>query len=506
MKAGRIELVDGFTGRIADRRQWPWGIQPALEAKEGLEIRPEGRVFGTVTIQHLVRRYPKLCAMTATAVRCAEELHDFYDLATVIVPTVQPVRRVDHDDRVFPTRSAKARALVDEIAAAHATGRPVLVGTGSVKESEELAGHLAEAGVRCEVLNARNDEREAELVAAAGRLGAVTISTNMAGRGTDIRPDPAALALGGLYVIGTNRHDSRRVDDQLRGRSGRQGEPGASRFFVSLEDPLFERYGVREFLPRDLDDPRVGARDRPGAGDHRGPEPPHQAIAARVRAAGGARPARREEDARRGTAGSAAGRDRGRRARRPRCGRARPRRWSPGSTRSGPTTSGSWTRSARGSVSSAMPAATPASPTCTGSAPPSSRDWRRSSGPWPRRAHAGTRAPPTSTAWRRSGRRAPGPTRSTTRRPMKFTLALAAGANIGAAAIAAGPLALVNVVLLAVSVAGEGGAPGRGRPQAGREAAATGSVNEQGTPTRHLPHTSAVPRSRNRSPFFRHCS
>lgn len=258
VKAGRIELVDGFTGRIADRRQWPWGIQPALEAKEGLEIRPEGRVFGTVTIQHLVRRYRQLSAMTATAVRCAAELADFYGLATVVVPTVKPVRRVDLDDLVFATRAAKTSALVDEIAAAHATGRPVLVGTGSVKESEELAGRLAAVGVRVEVLNARNDEREAELVAAAGTSGAVTISTNMAGRGTDIRPDEASLARGGLYVIGTNRHESRRIDDQLRGRSGRQGEPGSSRFFVSLEDPLFERYGVREFLPRDL----VGAIER----------------------------------------------------------------------------------------------------------------------------------------------------------------------------------------------------------------------------------------------------
>jgi preprotein translocase subunit SecA len=268
VKEGRVELVDGFTGRIADRRQWPWGIQAAIEAKEGLEIRPEGRVFGTITIQHLVRRYRKLSAMTATAVRCAEELAGFYGLATVIVPTVEPVRRVDLPDLVFRTRAEKIAALVSEIASAHATGRPVLVGTGSVRESEELASLLAAAGVPCEVLNARNDEREAELVAGAGLFGAVTISTNMAGRGTDIRPDARALALGGLFVIGTNRHESRRVDDQLRGRAGRQGEPGSSRFFVSLEDPLFERYGVREFLPRGLVDadgtgpichPRVGA-------------------------------------------------------------------------------------------------------------------------------------------------------------------------------------------------------------------------------------------------------
>lgn len=225
-------------------------------------------MYGTITIQHLVRRYRKLSAMTATAVRCAEELADFYGLATVIVPTVEPVRRADLPDVVFRTRSEKIEALVAEIASAHATGRPVLVGTASVRESEELAARLDAAGVPCEVLNARNDEREAELVAAAGRFGAVTISTNMAGRGTDIRPDARSLELGGLYVIGTNRHESRRIDDQLRGRSGRQGEPGTSRFFVSLEDPLFERFGVREFLPRDLvgsaatgpiTDARVGA-------------------------------------------------------------------------------------------------------------------------------------------------------------------------------------------------------------------------------------------------------
>jgi preprotein translocase subunit SecA len=185
----------------------------------------------------------------------------------VIVPTVEPVRRVDLPDLVFRTRAEKLEALVSEIAAAHATGRPVLVGTVSVSESEQLAALLAATGVPCEVLNARNDEREAELVAGAGRFGAVTISTNMAGRGTDIRPEARALELGGLYVIGTNRHESRRVDDQLRGRSGRQGEPGSSRFFISLEDPLFERYGVREFLPKGLvdsggtgllTDPRVG--------------------------------------------------------------------------------------------------------------------------------------------------------------------------------------------------------------------------------------------------------
>jgi preprotein translocase subunit SecA len=265
VKDGRIALVDELTGRIADRRQWPWGIQAALEAKEGLAIRPEGRVYGSITIAHLVALYAERAAMTATAVTAAGELAECYGLATVIIPTVKPVARRDEPDALFATRGGKTEALVREIAGAHAAGRPVLVGTGSVKESRELAESLRGAGVACEVLNAQNDEREAELIAAAGRLGAVTISTNMAGRGTDIRlgGDPRVLALGGLSVIGTNRHESRRVDDQLRGRAGRQGEPGSSRFFVSLEDPLFERYGVREFLPQG----GAASTDVPGRAD-----------------------------------------------------------------------------------------------------------------------------------------------------------------------------------------------------------------------------------------------
>jgi preprotein translocase subunit SecA len=261
VKDGRIDLVDGFTGRIADRRQWPWGIQPALEAKEGVPIRPEGTVYGSITIQHLMGLYERLAAMTATAVPSAAELFETYGLSTTIIPTVMPVARMDEPDIVFATRAEKMQALVEEITRVHERGRPVLVGTASVLESEDLAGHLSALGVSCAVLNASNDEHEAEVIAAAGRFGALTISTNMAGRGTDIRlaGDQRVIDGGGLYVIGTNRHESKRVDDQLRGRAGRQGEPGGSRFFISLEDPLFERYGVREFLPRDrpLNDPRV---------------------------------------------------------------------------------------------------------------------------------------------------------------------------------------------------------------------------------------------------------
>jgi preprotein translocase subunit SecA len=261
VREGAIQPVDELTGRIADRRQWPWGIQAALEARERLTVRPEGRVFGSITTQSFIALYGKVAAMTATAVPSAEELAELYGCAAVIVPPVLPPRRVDEPDVVTGTREEKNRAVTREILRAHAAGRPVLVGTASVRESQELADALRPFGIPCEVLNAKNDEREAEVISRAGRMGAVTISTNMAGRGTDIRigDDPAVLALGGLFVIGTNRHDSRRVDDQLRGRAGRQGEPGSSRFFISLEDPLFERYGVREFLPRDcpLSDPRV---------------------------------------------------------------------------------------------------------------------------------------------------------------------------------------------------------------------------------------------------------
>ena len=277
VKAGRIELVDAFTGRIADRRQWPWGIQAALEAREGLPVQAEGRAYGRITVQHFMGLYGTLAAMTATAVTSAEELFETYGLSTVIIPTVAPVRRIDRPDQVFRTREVKMKAVAREVDTLHRSGRPVLVGTASVKESQELAEQLAAGGLRCQVLNAGNDEQEAELIAEAGRLGAVTISTNMAGRGTDIRlagPNGEAtrpaeharlVELGGLAVIGTNRHESRRVDDQLRGRTGRQGEPGTAQFFISLEDPLFERYGVREFLPKGtlgkgedhLRDPRV---------------------------------------------------------------------------------------------------------------------------------------------------------------------------------------------------------------------------------------------------------
>jgi len=250
VRDGRIELVDELTGRVAENRHWPDGLQAALEAKEGLRWQPEGKIFGSITVQHFLRKYPRLCGMTGTARPAAAELAEIYDLEVVEVPPNRPCIRVDHPDVIHATREAKRRALLDEIAANHATGRPILVGTVSVEESESLAADLRQGGIPCRVLNAKNDAEEAAIVAEAGALGAVTISTNMAGRGTDIRlGGEEVLALGGLYVLGTNRHESRRIDDQLRGRAGRQGDPGSSRFVISLEDSLLQRCGIERLLP-----------------------------------------------------------------------------------------------------------------------------------------------------------------------------------------------------------------------------------------------------------------
>jgi len=256
VRDGRIELVDELTGRVAEDRLWPDGLQASLEAKEGLLQRPEGRILDSITIQLFLKKYPRLCGMTGTARPAASELAEVYGLDVLTVPTHRPLVRIDHPDVLFVSREAKRQALLEEIGSVHATGRPLLVGTGSVEESERLAADLGRAGIACRVLNARNDAEEAEIVAEAGAPGAVTISTNMAGRGTDIRLGGSGerrrdevVALGGLYVIGTNRHESRRIDDQLRGRAGRQGDPGISRFFISLEDDLMQRHGIEKLLP-----------------------------------------------------------------------------------------------------------------------------------------------------------------------------------------------------------------------------------------------------------------
>ncbi|MFK7818272.1 MAG: accessory Sec system translocase SecA2 [Planctomycetaceae bacterium] len=251
VRDGRIELIDEFTGRVADNRRWPGGIQAALEAKESLKIEPQGRILNSITMQYFLELYDGLSGMSGTAQESTGELDEFYDLKVVVVPPNRSWIRVDHADRVFVNKQAKLVSLVNEIRSEHARRRPVLVGTASVDESEQLANALSDTGVLCRVLNAANDFEEAEIIAEAGALGAVTISTNMAGRGTDIklggsdeRQRDEVVALGGLYVIGTNRNESRRIDNQLRGRSGRQGDPGESRFFVSLEDSLLSRFGA----------------------------------------------------------------------------------------------------------------------------------------------------------------------------------------------------------------------------------------------------------------------
>jgi preprotein translocase subunit SecA len=268
VRNGRIAVVDELTGRVVADRHWPDGLQAALEAKEGLERRSDGEILGTITLQHFLSGYPRLCGMTGTAQSAAEELRTLYGREVVVVPTHRPMIRVDRPDVVFTDRDAKERAVIEEIQTAHAAGRPVLVGTLTIEESERLAGKLRDAGVVCQILNAKNDAMEAAIVARAGARGAVTISTNMSGRGTDIRlggeDDHAHVAaLGGLYVIGTNRHESRRVDLQLRGRAGRQGDPGESRFFVSLEDDLLVRYGIEALIAG-----RVAARNSGEPIDH----------------------------------------------------------------------------------------------------------------------------------------------------------------------------------------------------------------------------------------------
>ncbi|MET7963948.1 accessory Sec system translocase SecA2 [Micromonospora zamorensis] len=251
VRDGSVELVDEMRGRVAQRRRWPDGLQAAVEAKEGLDATAEGEVLGTIAMQAYIALYPKVCGMTATAVLVGDQLREFFGLEVAVIPPNTPCIREDEPDRIYATRAEKDEALIDEIQRWHAKGRPVLVGTLDVKESEGLAAGLNAAGVPCVVLNAKNDDEEAAIIAEAGAYGAVTVSTQMAGRGVDIRlggsdqRDQERVAeLGGLYVIGSGRHDSRRVDDQLRGRAGRQGDPGGSVFFVSLEDDLVVRHAA----------------------------------------------------------------------------------------------------------------------------------------------------------------------------------------------------------------------------------------------------------------------
>lgn len=262
VRDGKIELIDEYTGRVAENRHLPEGLQVALAAKEGLKSLFGGKILGSITLQHFLSLYPKICGMTATAYVSRVEFEDIYALQVVQIPPNRQNIRIDHPHRIYTHREAKHKALAQEVSSVHRTGRPILIGTSSVEESDILAEALAIAGVSCHILNAKNDAKEAEIIAKAGKIGAVTVSTNMAGRGVDIRlggGDPAqaevVAKLGGLYVIGTHVHQSMRIDDQLRGRSGRQGDPGASVFFVSLEDDLILQFGIDKAIPpmyRDL--------------------------------------------------------------------------------------------------------------------------------------------------------------------------------------------------------------------------------------------------------------
>ena len=256
VRGNKIELVDEFTGRVADRRRWPDGLQAALEAKENIGIHSQGKILNSITLQHFLHHYPKVTGMTATAQSAEDEFKQFYGLDIVVIPPNRPCIRADHKDVIFKTKKKKNKALILDIIKTAQTGRPILVGTRCVAESESLAKDLQKNHIKCEVLNAKRDEEEARIIAQAGKLGAVTISTNMAGRGVDIRlggdderENEEVMALGGLYVVGTNKHESQRIDRQLRGRAGRQGDPGSSRFFISLEDDLFIKYGLQDFLP-----------------------------------------------------------------------------------------------------------------------------------------------------------------------------------------------------------------------------------------------------------------
>jgi preprotein translocase subunit SecA len=258
---GKIQLIDESRGRVARLQRWPDGLHAAVEAKEGLGTSQSGEILDSITIQSLIGRYPTVCGMTGTAVAVGEQLREFYQLEIAVIPPNRPCVRVDEPHRLYATTRQKEKALAAHIADVHASGRPVLIGTLDVAESERLAARLSGAGLDCIVLNAKNDAEEAAIIAEAGIRGAITVSTQMAGRGTDIRLGGARgdegeiAALGGLHVIGAGRHGSSRLDHQLRGRAGRQGDPGSSVFFASMQDDL-----VTQYVP-DAEAPAVPAGD-----------------------------------------------------------------------------------------------------------------------------------------------------------------------------------------------------------------------------------------------------
>jgi preprotein translocase subunit SecA len=243
VKDGEVIIVDEFTGRTMPGRRWSDGLHQAVEAKEGVKVQQEQKTIATITVQNYFRQYEKLAGMTGTALTEAEEFHKIYGLDVVIIPTHRNMVRSDHPDVIYKTEKSKFEAVIDEIVDMNTQKRPVLVGTVSVEKSERLSRMLEKRGVKHNVLNAKQHEREAAIVAEAGQPAAVTIATNMAGRGTDIVLGSGVTDVGGLHIIGTERHESRRIDNQLRGRAGRQGDPGSSRFFISLEDDLMKIFG-----------------------------------------------------------------------------------------------------------------------------------------------------------------------------------------------------------------------------------------------------------------------
>ena len=240
---GKVKIVDGFTGRIMEGRRYSDGLHQAIEAKEGVEVENESKTMATITYQNYFRMYRKLSGMTGTAKTEEEEFREIYNMNVIAIPTNRPIQRIDGHDLIYPSLRSKFRAVVQDIKRRHEVGQPILVGTVAVETSELLSNLLRAEGIPHEVLNAKNHFKEAEIIMSAGQRGAVTIATNMAGRGTDIKLGKGVKELGGLCVIGTERHESRRIDNQLRGRSGRQGDPGATQFYLSLEDDLMKRFG-----------------------------------------------------------------------------------------------------------------------------------------------------------------------------------------------------------------------------------------------------------------------
>ena len=243
VKDGQVIIVDDFTGRLMPGRRYSEGLHQALEAKEKVNVQQESRTLASITFQNYFRMYSKLSGMTGTAVTSAEELHKVYNLEVIIIPTNKPMAREDLPDNVYRSEQGKINAITQEIKKRHEKGQPILVGTVSIGKNEMLSAYLKKAGVPHQILNAKNHEQEAKIIAQAGEKGSVTVATNMAGRGVDIVLGKDVTKLGGLYVLGTERHEARRIDDQLRGRAGRQGDPGSSQFFVSLEDDLMRIFG-----------------------------------------------------------------------------------------------------------------------------------------------------------------------------------------------------------------------------------------------------------------------